>query len=940
MMSPEEALVSVAQTMLRVRHPDGAISREEIAAIVDEFAKAMPDGLGPEARQRIITELETRVVIKVGKPTRIVDHRGHVPWYVGEQKSNRRFFQRYVELLGQDQGWPQAAIDALDESTDAIMEEIEDPERDGPWDRRGLVVGHVQFGKTANYAGLACKAVDAGYKLTIVLAGMHNALRQQTQRRLDRDFLGYISTSNQNGQGFSRIGVGLIDGSVHAEHLTTQASNGDFSRAVADHVGVGVQQRPVLLVVKKNASILRNLNTWVREILATRGDTESRPLLVIDDEADQASVDTGQQEFDEADAPDPDYEPKRINGQIRRLLFAFSRSAYVAYTATPFANILIHDAAVANEYGDDLFPRSFIINLPAPSNYVGPDLVFGVGEDGAEGAPDPLPLIRHVDQESEGWIALGHKKDFIPLYEGDVDWIQPGQNFAVRQDGELHIPPSLEDAILSFVLTCAARAARGQVTAHNSMLVHVSRFKDVHQHVYRQVGEWLTELKRTLKYRIDETGLHARMRDLWQSDFVPTSRQVRAMLPDWELKDTTWRDVERCLADAADKIRVQVVNSDMRDAIDYEGNAENGLSIIAIGGDKLSRGLTLEGLSVSYFLRASLMYDSLMQMGRWFGYRPGYVDLCRLYLTPDLEMWFRHVANASEELRSRLDHMAMIGATPEQYGLRIQSHEILLVTAPNKMRHAREFQVSFQGEGKIQTVFFADERSNRQNAERVCAFLSHLGEPEVSPSRERPDGKRQTWEHTRLWSKVPGAEVAGLLGGMLFPDEARDVNSERLASYIRAQIGAGELTEWTVAVTAGEGQVLEFAGMTFHTLERSPLDRGRAAGRYIVKTVLAPRDEAIDLNAPEYGRAVELSNQKRTAKGKSEDDAPDGPEIRRVRGTNPRRGLLLLYPLSPEKAGLEFRIPIFGVVVSFPDSGSGQSVRYRFNTVAERFEMA
>jgi hypothetical protein len=400
-------------------------------------------------------------------------------------------------------------------------------------------------------------------------------------------------------------------------------------------------------------------------------------------------------------------------------------------------------------------------------------------------------------------------------------------------------------------------------------------------------------------------------------------------------------EVERNLATAADKIRIQVVNSDMRDAIDYEGNAANGLSIIAIGGDKLSRGLTLEGLSVSYFLRASRMYDSLMQMGRWFGYRPGYVDLCRLYLTPDLEIWFRHVANASEELRSRLDHMAMIGATPEQYGLRIQSHEILLVTAPNKMQHAREFKVSFQGEGKIQTVFFADEARNRRNAERITAFLSHIGRAnEISPTRERPGGKRHTWENAQLWSKVPGPEVAGLLGGLLFPDEARDVNAERLASYIRAQIAAGELIEWTIAVLAGEGEPQTFAGMTFHTLERSPLDRGRAVGRYVVKTVLAPRDEAIDLEAAQYGRAVELSNEKRMAKGKDADDAPDGPEIRRVRGEDPRRGLLLLYPLSPKKAGVEFDVPIFGVVVSFLDSGNGQSVRYRFNTVAERFEMA
>ena len=201
MMSQEEALVSVVQTMLRVRHPDGAIGREEIAAVVDECMRLLPNGLEPGARERIIAELETRIVIKVGQTHEDrgrID--GHVPWYIGDRKTNRRFFQRYAELLGKDQGWPQAAIDALDESTDAIMEEIEDPEREGPWDRRGLVVGHVQFGKTANYAGLACKAVDAGYKLVIVLAGMHNALRQQTQRRLDRDFLGYITTSGHNGQ--------------------------------------------------------------------------------------------------------------------------------------------------------------------------------------------------------------------------------------------------------------------------------------------------------------------------------------------------------------------------------------------------------------------------------------------------------------------------------------------------------------------------------------------------------------------------------------------------------------------------------------------------------------------------------------------------------------------------------------------------------------------
>ena len=923
MISQEEGIVSVAQTMLRMRYPNVAVGRDEISSVVNECASLLPNGLPEEIKARIISELETRVVINVGKPTRIVDEKGHIPWYSGERKTDRRFFQRYVDFLRQDQGWSQAAIDALDECTDFVMEEIEDPEREGHWDRRGLVVGHVQSGKTANYAGLANKAADAGYKLVIVLAGMHNALRQQTQRRLDRDFLGYNSTSGHDGQGLMRFGVGIIDGSIHAEHLTTQALNGDFSRAVADHVGVGVQERPVLLVIKKNASILRNLNTWVREILAGRGDTQSKPLLVIDDEADQASVDTGQQEFDDDDVPDPDYEPKRINGQIRQLLSAFSRSAYVAYTATPFANILIHDAAVANEFGDDLFPRGFIVNLPVPSNYVGPELVFGVDREDGEGSEDPLPLVRYVEQTEEGWITEGHKKGYVPLHEG-----------------ERQIPPSLEDAILSFLLVCAARAVRGHTNAHNSMLVHVSRFKGVHEQVYAQVDEWVTQLKRVLKYGVGADEHRARLQQLWDTDFVETSREVRARNAGRDLHPTSWRDVEQYMARAAEKIRIQVVNSDMRDAIDYEGNVETGLNIIAIGGDKLSRGLTLEGLSVSYFLRASRMYDSLMQMGRWFGYRPGYVDLCRLYLTRDLELWFRHVSNASEELRSRLDHMAMIGSTPEQYGLRIQSHEILLVTAPNKMRHSREFQVSFQGEGKIQTVFFTDEATNRQNAETITAFLSRIGSPgEVSPSRDRPNGKQHTWKNTQLWKSVPGSEVASLIGALSFPDEARDVNADRLASYIRAQIGTNELTDWTVAILAGDGEVLSFSGLQIHTLERSPIDRVRSRDRYVVKTILAPRDEAIDLDAAQYGRAVALSNQKRAAKRKPEADTPDGPEIRRIRGENPQRGLLLLYPLSPAKANLTFKVPIFGVVVSFPNSDNGQSVRYQFNSVAERFEL-
>jgi len=914
MKNLEETVSSMAMMLLRQRHPTGAVDRDEINAAVKDCAKVLSLGLDAAQLERIERTLETRLVVKVGRPTTLVDERDHIAWYFGDRKTNGRFFKRYADFLSQDQGWSPAAIDAIDVSTDLIMEQIEDPNRDGPWDRRGLVIGHVQSGKTANYAGLINKAADAGYKLIIVLSGMHNVLRQQTQRRLDRDFLGYDTKPTNGGLGFTRIGVGDLDRNVHAEHLTTQAANGDFNRAFADNLGIGVQQRPVMLVVKKNARIMENLNNWVQEVLVPRGDTETRPLLVIDDEADQASVDTGQQEFDDDEIPDPEYEPKRINGQIRRLLAAFSRSAYVAYTATPFANILIHDAAMAEGYGADLFPRSFIINLPAPSDYVGPEMVFGIDGDGGALAGDPLDIIRHVEQDEEGWITAGHKNGYVPGFAG-----------------EDRIPPSLEDAILTFVLSCAARAARGQANAHNSMLVHVSRFKSVHQKVFAQVDEWLGGLRRDLKYRAGGNELYDRLHDIWTKDFEPTSADIRRREIGQELPLTTWDEVESELGNAIDKIKAQVVNSEMRDAIDYESNAARGLNIIAIGGDKLSRGLTLEGLSVSYFLRASKMYDSLMQMGRWFGYRPGYIDLCRLYLTADLELWFRHVATAGEELRERINHMAMIGATPEVYGLRIRSHDILLVTSQNKMAHAEEYQVSFQGEAKIQTIFFADEARNKRNADTITSFLNRLGLP-VKPQTD----PRQA-EERRIWKKVEGHAVADLLGNLLFPEEAHEVNATRLRAYVRAQLDAGELSDWTVAVLSGDGESLDINGWLFKTIGRTPIPRGKDSGRYVVKTILSPRDEAIDLNAAEFEKALTETNRKRALAEKDRKTAPDGPEIRKVRGEDPKRALLLIYPLSPDKAEVGFRsIPIFGVVISFPDSKSGRATRYRFNKVEQR----
>lgn len=917
-MDIEATIVSIADRKLRAQYPGVALEREMIRTAAIDTAGFLGHPPGSFDLERVVTMLEERLPIAVGPATVMSDPTAdHIDWYRGERKLNRRFFDRYSDQLRALE-WPEASIQAIDEATDRIMEWMEDPLRAGPWDTRGLVVGHVQSGKTANYAGLIAKAADAGYRLIVVLAGMHNALRQQTQKRIDRDFLGYDTRTEMQRRP---IGVGLINGSIHADNVTTQAPNGDFRRAVHENLGMGVQQRPVLLVVKKNASILKNLNAWVSEVVERRGDTRTAPLLVIDDEADQASVDTGEQKQVSDDEFDPDYDPKTINGEIRKLLSAFPRSAYVAYTATPFANILIHDTRLADGYGEDLFPRSFIVSLQAPSNYIGPASLFGIDAEDPVSAPQPLPLCRDVDQAGEAWLAPSHRKEVVPRYRG-----------------EEVIPPSLETAILSFILVCAARRARGQIKVHNSMLVHVSRFREVHQRVHKQIETWLTDVKRQLRYRTGSRALLERLQTLWDTDFVPCSAAVRQTEQGRSLKATEWSAVERELHEAADRIRVQVVNSDLKEPIDYEGHEETGYSVIAVGGDKLSRGLTLEGLSVSYFLRASRMYDSLMQMGRWFGYRGGYVDLCRLCMPPDLQRWFRHVATAAEGLRSRLDRMARLGARPKDYGLKVQSHSILLVTSQNKMRHASEHQVSFAGDGKIQTVFFQDEGINRSNCGRVADFLRALGPlPREGFAVERHEGPAAT-SQGRRWEGVTGAAVADLIGGLRFPEDTFE--PQRLRDYIRAQIAIGELTDWTVIMPSGRGSPQPFLGVTIGTVSRDYIKFNDTDGELSYQTILSPGDETLDLSAEEFRMALEATNAARRDKGKPPTKRPAGPDIRIARGRRPHRGLLLVYPLDPLPARMPgLGMPLIGLVVSFPETPNARSVTYKYNSVERRLEL-
>lgn len=945
-----QRVVKFVQELLLDEENRSAITPALIAEKID-MVVAMKPKWGEELdRDAVTDELIRRFSLWIGQDTTLKSDAGHEPWLISSRKQDWRYWQRYREWLERKLSWK--AVEALNQSTDAILGLLEDSRREGRWDRRGLVVGHVQSGKTGNYTGLICKAADAGYKIVVVLAGLHNNLRSQTQMRLEEGFLGYETLADRDAGGV--LGVGEIDSDkeIHPNCATNRSNNGDFSKRISRHLAVSPEERPWLFVVKKNKSVLRELLKWIQNHVAdtilqdSDGEISSTsdglprvrkivtklPLLIIDDEADHASVDTQEQVFDADGIPDEEHSPTTINKLIRRILHSFSRSAYVGYTATPFANIFIHEKGVTREEGPDLFPSSFIINLAAPSNYIGPAKVFGLLSP--EGRSGGLSLVREIhDYATEdgrsGWMPPKHKNGHIPLH-----------------DGTDRLPPSLVEAIDAFLLACTIRRIRGQGNNHCSMLVHVTRFNIVQRDVHRQVEEHVRHLRQRIQRRIDHENVTARLKALWENDFVNTSEAIRMVQPELAVpRDLAWDEVLSVLQDTIADIEIRMINGTAKDALDYSDRDGMGLKVIVIGGDKLARGLTLEGLCVSYFLRASKMYDTLMQMGRWFGYRPGYLDLCRLYTTTELSEWFGHIADAAEELREEFDLMAGSGATPREYGLKVQSHPVLMVTSRLKMRAARNLMLSFSGQLLETVSLYRDPLILKRNLDAATRLLVGLSIPEIDPVRIRA-GARQQWKGF-LWNDVSASDVVDFLVAYRTHPEAYKVNSALLAEFVQSMAAAGELTHWTVAVIGGgEGVSCEICkGIRVDMLKR--VNNGSYENRYSIGRLMSPRDESIDLDEMAWAAAfaeTRSSWKPDPARNRiNEPDSPNGPAVRKVRGfgadgvaPHPERGVLLLYALDPMEAGAEFPVgtpPVIAFGVSFPGSNSGLKVVYKVNNV-------
>ena len=813
-------------------------------------------------------------------------------WYSTNETRVNYYWNRYEHAL---QGsLPCEVVKTLDTVTTNILDRLGNPSVATPWARRGLVVGHVQSGKTANYIGVMCKAADAGYKVIIVLSGTLNELRSQTQERIDANFIGQSTKTKR------AIGVAKDEHDPRVPICFTTVDS-DFDKTIAEQacLSLGSLAEPVVLVLKKNVKTLNAVRSWFKN--GNSKGLANYPMLLIDDEADYASINTTKSENN----------PTAINKGIRELLKLFPRNTYLGYTATPFANIFIDpDDETMMSDGEkigDLFPRDFIYRLDPPSNYFGPTSIFTGEEDN--------PYLRDIS-DADTYLPLNHKKYFKPK----------------------ELPPSLKEAMRCFLLVKTIRELDGQMGKHHSMMINASRFTNVHARLKRLVagllGEWKQEIKNWANLlpeeALAESPLLRELKALWEIEFKDFDQGLSK-------RTFSWEEVQRQLAISVPPIDVVSINNNSEDRLDYSAYPE-GRALIAIGGLGLSRGLTLEGLSVSYFLRNSMMYDTLLQMGRWFGYRPYYVDLCRVYMPRLSSSWYTFITSALEEFREDLREMEKAKLTPLQFGLKVRAHPAaLIVTARNKMRSSKEFVCQIALDGRFVESYRLI--NNAESLRRNCEVLERAAQ--TAQLSAAPEKVRAGW----LWRKVPLDILRQVVTDFACaPGSIYTTTPKPILDHLKQLKESRGVTTCDVVLRGkDDGVSFTCAGLKIGLLTRAIEEEKLVEGGNITfnnRHILSGYDEAIGLSEAEL-KAVAAEHPGETIVGK---------DYRRYKGEHGYPPQLSLFFVQVAPARVEYLpdgrrkrvktgecITVPAYTVSFPGSitdAKNQTVSYVMNRTA------
>ncbi len=761
-----ELLENVISASINSVYKDVPPTEEEFKKIADKMravvAGTMSVSVSDQEYGGILGRLKQNLVIQMDVGVYINDrNNGHQSWLPAKRADFDFFFwNRYKKYLEEVKHWNPRVTANLGKVSDEILDLCGDPSENS-FLIKGLVLGDVQSGKTANYTAICNKAADVGYRIIIILAGIQENLRQQTQERLDAEFTGrkseyYLDPKAEQGIKNIPVGVGRYGHDKKIVAFTSVTKDFDSGVLRSNNLGIENVNCPVVLVVKKNKKILNNLIEWLSKnnTLNAAGQMDL-PLLLIDDEADNASVNT----------KDPDSSPAAINDCVRRLLGQFNKATYLGITATPFANIFIDPGK-----DDDLFPADFIYALSAPTNYIGADRIFG--DDG-----DFSKMLRPINTvELEKVFPPKHKKDLVVSKLND----------------------ELVEAANYFLLVNAIRDLRGDISEHRSMMVHVSRFTNVQNQIADIFNVWLDQVKSDLQN---------------YSQLAPEKAEkvssIQALHKVWDkyalsdISGVNWEKIlQTYLRKAVAPIDVRAVNMKTgATSLDYSSHKNDGLRVIAVGGNSLSRGLTLEGLCVSYFYRNTQMYDTLLQMGRWFGYRPNYSDLVKIWMSQEAIDWYSQITRATNELKDEVIAMRNAHQTPREFGLKVrQDPGSLIVTARNKMRTATSITCPITVSGHLlETPRLKAARpilaENEKLFKDFVRNLASLGE-RVPADDERTKGHY-------FWQHVPGESVAQLLRSFETHPWHLSFNGRALAEYVEKH---DWMNGWDVVLmNSGEG---------------------------------------------------------------------------------------------------------------------------------------
>ncbi len=712
-------------------------------------------------------------------------------WYTLHEHQSDFFWLRYKEHLIKNTSISRTSINLLDDKTlPDIMNCLGNPNEnfEGKRLRRGLIIGDVQSGKTATYSGLICKAADAGYKVVILLAGITETLRQQTQERIDEGIIGTTKIKEGKIIKSPRIGVGLDNKAIRAISLTSRLN--DFVGDCANITMSLHQNSLVIFVVKKNVSVLRKMLEWLTEqnINPTTGNIDV-PMLLIDDEADNASVNTRKDETN----------PTMTNHLIRQICNLFKNASYVGFTATPFANVFIDPDSVDKMQRADLFPEHFIYALEAPSNYVGANQIFNPQ------GPYFHNLRYITDIDEPDYASEEYKEDT----KYDIDKLNSGPFYyrhTKNWDGEL--PESLRESVLCFFLANVVRDLRGQISAPRSMLVNMSRFINVQRIITEHVKNIYEKTFEDIRYQFSDSEednrellLYKELKQLWEKHFS-------------QIKDVKFERVikKEHLLRSIEKIDVITVNgSKSSGKLDYKKNPS--LRVIAVGGLALSRGLTLEGLLVSYFYRNTSTFDVLMQMGRWFGYRHGYEDLFQIWTSAISAEWYFEVAKAAAELKDDIKNMREQELTPKDFGVKVRDNcSDLQITASNKMRTASDLfmQYSFYGAIYDTPYITYNVSHNKQNYEAVEQLTAKLFQDNyqlryTSYKKSSKDINDPADGSSRYFANVPKEVIIDLLQNIKCSLANPRFNPQNILDFLQDPSNIG-LDYWDIAFEGGESE--------------------------------------------------------------------------------------------------------------------------------------